>query len=491
MRQAFNCFSECLAYLAQFTDYEKMAKVQYAQSTYNLVRIRRLLTAIGNPHLTAPAIHVAGTKGKGSTARILHFLLRAHGFSCGVYSSPHLVTLLERIRVNESDANEEEFLAAMNVLRPFLIEMYEEAEPTRPTFFEIVTAAAFLIFERRKVDFSIVEVGMGGRLDATNVLQPVASVITLIDYDHMDKLGETLANIASEKAGIIKQSVPTVTSERGIEAFPVIERTARSLEAPLFALGRDFHLNDSTGDIFEVKTWRQTYESLSLAVLGRHQRANAAMAIALLDCLASRGLVSPRPDVVRQALAAVVLPGRIELFRPREPGPFIIIDGAHNPVSMRALAETLDALRKKKAAVSPATPLPAGGFPPEKTVLVVGMSEDKQIENTLREILAQCGIVFFTASANPRAANPERLREIATRAGFFGRAMCVPHVRDALRQACAEAGQDGLVVVTGSFYVAGEALGSQEIRGPDNQVIGACLLAPKAGGLWQKNGLTG
>lgn len=452
MQQGFKSFAECLAYLAQFTDYEKMSRIKYAQSTYNLERMRRLLSTVGDPHLKVPVIHVTGTKGKGSTAWMLHYLLRAHGFSCGLYTSPHLVSLLERIHINEADATEADFLAAMNVLYPSLVEMYREAELARPTFFEIVTAAAFLIFAEKKVDFSVIEVGVGGRLDATNVVQPVACLITLIDYDHMDKLGNTLAQIASEKAGIIKPSAPAVTGERGEEAFPVIEEAAKRCGVPLFVLGRDFQVEAGPGGMFAVKTWRRTYDGLSLPVPGRHQRTNAALAVAVLECLASQKLVSPSPEAVRRAFAALSLPGRIELFHPDPAGPFIVVDGAHNPVSMRALAETLPELCKT------ASEGKAGASPPP-IVLVIGMSEDKQIEETLREILSHVGTVFFTAAANPRAARPERLRDAAARMGYVGKVVCVDTPREALRQAVACAGRDGLVIVTGSFYVAGDVLG--------------------------------
>ncbi|MDQ7778932.1 MAG: folylpolyglutamate synthase/dihydrofolate synthase family protein [Planctomycetota bacterium] len=489
---AFSNFGDCLSYLARFTDYERMARVQYGQTTYNLDRMRRLLDAVGAPHLAVPTVHITGTKGKGSTARMLHHLLRAHGLMSGVYTSPHLVSLLERIHVGDSDVPEAEFVDAMNVLRPYLVEMYEEAELTRPTFFEIVTAVAFLIFRARKAQCAIIEVGVGGRLDATNVVAPLACAVTLVHYDHMDKLGDTIEKIAFEKAGIIKPGVPVVTAEQDAEAYQVIERTAREKGAPLRAIGRDFSVEESGVEEFSVKTWRSRYDRLRLPVIGTHQRRNAAVALALLDCLAEKSVLAPSPELVRMGFASVELQGRLECFSVSNETPLVIIDGAHNEIAMETLAHALrgifenglpESCRIIRAAAhatarrEPRPPADARGktgaprsrkFAKDHTVFVVGMSVDKEMGKALGHIINLAGAIVLTAASNPRAAAPERLLETCRGLGFAGKLLCVPRVADALetaRDLAGVAGPSGLVVVTGSFYVAGEARAVLAARG--------------------------
>jgi len=408
-------YSDALRFLNTFTDYERMAST-YAPGDYNLDRMRRLLTALGNPERAFLSLHIAGTKGKGSTAHMAEAILREAGYRTGLYTSPHLVDMRERIRLGGTPVSEEEFTWAMAEMEP-------ELRRLRPTYFETMTAAAFLIFARRKVDFAVVEVGLGGRLDATNVILPAACAITTIDYDHMDKLGHTLREIAGEKAGILKPGVPAVSSPQAPEARKVL-LVRGELFFPRFQVR-------SRGDVlkFTVRGMGGRRYGLALPVLGEHQAANAATAIALVERSGARC----SPAGVRRALAKVRLPGRVEVLGRR---PWLIVDAAHNPVSARALVEALR------------------GVPRRRTILVFGASADKDYGGMLRTLLPGTDLAIFTRALNPRAAAPsDLLRRARGRA-----AVTAGSVARALGMARKAAGPGDAIVVTGSFYVAGEAL---------------------------------
>jgi dihydrofolate synthase/folylpolyglutamate synthase len=408
-------YSDALRFLNSFTDYERMAST-YAPGDYNLDRMRRLLTALGNPERAFLSLHIAGTKGKGSTAHLAEAILREAGYRTGLYTSPHLVDMRERIRLDGIPVSEKEFTWAM-------ARMESELRRLRPTYFETMTAAAFLIFARRKVEYAVVEVGLGGRLDATNVILPAACAITAIDYDHMDKLGHTLREIAGEKAGILKPGVPVVSSPQPPAARKVL--LARS--TPFFPRFRV----RSRGDVlkFTVDGMGGRRYGLALPALGEHQAANAATAIALVE----RSGAQCSPAQVRRALAGVRLPGRVEVQGRR---PWLIVDAAHNPVSARALVEALRSV------------------PRRRTILVFGASADKDYGEMLRTLLPGTDLAIFTRAAHPRAASPsDLLRRARGRA-----AVTAGSVARALGMARKAAGPRDAIVVTGSFYVAGEAL---------------------------------
>jgi dihydrofolate synthase/folylpolyglutamate synthase len=303
--------------------------------------------------------------------------------------------------------------------------MEPELRRLRPTYFETLTAAAFLLFARKKVDYAVVEVGLGGRLDATNVILPAACAITTIDYDHMDKLGNTLAAIAGEKAGILKPGVPAVSSPQAPAALAVLKSRGEP-ELPRFrVLSRGgFMLK------FEVDGPGGRPLRVELPALGEHQAANAATALALVV----RGGVKPTPSQIRAAFRKVRLPGRVEIVGRR---PWVVVDGAHNPVAARALAGALK------------------GLPRRRTVLVFGASADKDYGAMLKTLLPIADLAIFTRAANPRAAATSELMSKAR-----GRAaLAAGTVARALKLARKAAGPRDAIVVTGSFYVAGEALG--------------------------------
>src|SRR6185295_12038971 len=361
-------------------------------------------------------LHIAGTKGKGSTAHLAEAILREAGYRTGLYTSPHLVDMRERIRLDGVPLSEEDFTRTMAEMEPQLRRL-------RPTYFETMTAAAFLVFAHRGVDYAVVEVGLGGRLDATNVILPAACAITTIDYDHMDKLGHTIREIAGEKAGILKPGVPVVSSPQPPAALRVLRERSTPFFPRFRVRSRGFVLK------FTVEgAGGHSYEC-GLPALGEHQAANAATAIALVERSGAR--ISPA--VVRRAFGKVRLPGRVEVVGRR---PWLIVDAAHNPVSARALAAALKDL------------------PRRRTILVFGASADKDYGAMLRTLLPVADLAIFTRAATSRAAAPSDLMKKAK-----GRAaLAAGSVARALALARKAAGPRDAVVVTGSFYVAGEAL---------------------------------
>lgn len=409
-------YADAVRFLNEFTDYERMASA-YTPGDYNLDRMRRLLAAIGRPDRAFLSLHIAGTKGKGSTAHLAEAILREAGYRTGLYTSPHLVDMRERIRLDGTPVSERDFTAAMAALEP-------ELRRLRPTYFETMTAAAFLLFARKGVEYAVVEVGLGGRLDATNVILPAACAITTIDYDHMDKLGKSLREIAGEKAGILKPGVPAVSSPQP----PAARRVILERGKPLFPR---FRVLSGGGDVLKFILDRpggRPYRC-GLPALGEHQAANAATAVALVE----QGGAGITPAIVRRALRKVRLPGRVEVVGRR---PWVIVDAAHNPVSARALAEALRRVKRRR------------------TVLVFGASADKDYGSMLRTLLPAADLAIFTRAANPRAAAPSDLLNKAR-----GRAAVMAgSVARALAMARKAAGPGDAIVVTGSFYVAGEAL---------------------------------
>ncbi len=363
-------YSDALRFLNSFTDYERMASV-YAPGDYNLERMRRLLSALGNPERAFLSLHIAGTKGKGSTAHLAEAILREAGYRTGLYTSPHLVDLRERIRLDGKILSEQDFTRVMAEMEP-------ELRRLRPTYFETMTAAAFLLFAEKGVDYAVVEVGLGGRLDATNVILPAACAITTIDYDHMEKLGNTLEEIAGEKAGILKPGIPAVSSPQPPAARRVLDKV-NGLIYPRF------RVLSSRGFVVKFTVEDRPHE---LPVLGEHQAANAATALALVE--RSGAIVSS--GAVRRAFRKVRLPGRVERVGRR---PTLIVDAAHNPVSARALAAALR------------------GVPRRRLVLVFGASADKDYRGMLASLLPAADLAIFTKASNPRAAAPSDLMILA------------------------------------------------------------------------------
>jgi dihydrofolate synthase/folylpolyglutamate synthase len=437
-------YEAALDYLFSATDYEKMRRVRYNADTFSLDRMRRLLERLGSPERRLRSVHVAGTKGKGSTSALAHAIAAACGLKTGLYTSPHLIDIRERIRVGRDEIAPEDLERLIHAARPHVERLREEGDPA--TFFEIFTALAFAHFAASGVDLAVVEVGLGGRLDATNVLTPDVSVLTAISIDHVEQLGGTLWAIAGEKAGIVKPGVPVVSQPQPPEALEVIVRACRAAGSPLMLVGRDVTYAWSPapgggrrGIRVSVRTPLAAYEDLFVPLMGEHQALNAAAAIAAAECVGPmRGRLTP--EAVRRALAGVQWPGRMEYLAGP---PEMVLDGAHNRASMERLAEGL-----------------AQHFPGRRIVIVFASAADKDVDGMLAvpaERMPGTPVVF-TRTDNPRAADPA---DLASRFASLGgqAAEMTADVPAALRRAAELAAPDALIVACGSLYLVGEIKG--------------------------------
>jgi dihydrofolate synthase/folylpolyglutamate synthase len=415
-----------------FTDYEKKGLAAYAPENYNLDRVRGLLAMLGEPQLAFQAVHITGTKGKGSTAAMIESVLRAAGYRTALYTSPHLHTFRERIQVSGALIPEEDVVRLIQEMQPLLDQI------PGITTFEVMTGLAFAWFGEQGVQWAVVEVGLGGRLDATNVLTPAVAVITSISRDHTGILGETRAQIAAEKAGIIKRGVPVVSSPQSDEALAVIEATCRLLDVPLTLVGRDW-----TWQAGHVNLDRQTFivthgpdviGEYHIPLLGTYQATNATTAIATLSLLEERG-VKLSPEAIRTGLSSVRWPGRLEILG-RE--PLVVVDSAHNGDSARKLMEALVTL-----------------FDFRRSTIVLGASSDHVTPGLLQALLASPDRAIATATQHPRAARPSWIRQRAAELGFdIEVSETVPQAMDL---ALADAGPKDLVCCTGSVFLAAEA----------------------------------
>ena len=426
--------SDALDYLFTSTDYEKMSKVRYNLTTFDLTRMERLLKGLGNPEKKIPFAHVAGTKGKGSTAEMLCAIASLSGARTGIFTSPHLVDFTERIRIGAEHIPESDIHLLIERLYPVRQSMKSVAPENDPTFFEMLSAIALLYFSRKKVDLAVLEVGLGGRIDSTNVVSPAVTGITVIDFVHTQQLGDTLEKIAYEKAGIIKQDIPVVIAPQDEGARRVIMSRANEKSAPIFEIGKDVQILPGEGSTFSVKTKNELYEKLSLNLIGDFQRVNAAIAVAMAEVLHEKDILRFDRDTVRKALLNVRLPARIEMIKKK---PFLILDGAHNRVSARQLRKTI-----------------ASRVPFKRLHLVIAMSADKDVDGFLDEILP-ADTVTCTGTGSPRQLAPRELVE-KVRARGISNVTATDFPAEALKQSLALAGKEDLVLVTGSFYLAGE-----------------------------------
>jgi len=413
-----------------------MHRVTKATSVFGLSRMNKLLEHCGNPHLDLRAAHIAGTKGKGSTAAMLASVLAEAGYTVGLYTSPHIYDIRERIQINGEWIGEDDVTRHLNNLYDYLEEARPGGDTYAPTFFETFTVIAFLHFLERNVHAAVVEVGLGGRLDATNVLRPDACAITPVSFDHTEKLGPELPKIAWEKAGIIKPGVPVVSGVQRPEALDVIRARCAELDAPLRVVGDDITVAAGAGGLFSVKTWRRRLDGLTVPLVGRHQRENAAAAIGLAELLCECGFDISDGDIHR-GVASVKWPGRIQTVAG---SPEVIVDGAHNPASVTVLTDVLAALPKKK------------------TILVFGVAGDKDVPSMLR-LLAPHGDEFlFTRTGNPRAAEPEELKAMLAEIDPAKPARALDAPADALEAARRLATPGDRICITGSMYLAGDVL---------------------------------
>ncbi|MDI6710534.1 MAG: folylpolyglutamate synthase/dihydrofolate synthase family protein [Bacillota bacterium] len=424
-----------------------IAQVQALTGTHfalGLGRVRRLLARLGDPHQGRRFIHVGGTNGKGSVTAMLENILRTAGYRVGAFISPHLQSYTERYRIDGRPVAPEELAALLEGLLPHLDAL--AAECAAPTEFEAHTAAALSLFAAYALDLAILEVGLGGRLDATNVILPEVAVITNVSIDHVAYLGRTVREIAAEKAGIIKDGVPLVTAAAG-ESLEVIAAACEAHHAPLILVGRDVTweaggavqnggagLRVRPGQTVTLYGRLQTYRDLYIPLRGPHQQANAACAVAAAEVLAERGWDRITPDAVRTGLAETRWPGRFEVFPGR---PAVILDGAHNAAGAAALAETLRLHN------------PVGCF-----VFVLGILDDKERATMVRLLAPLAVAVVVTRPPGPRAEGWRELASILRQTGVV-RVEVEEEPRTALDRARGLAGPDGTVVVAGSLYLVG------------------------------------
>jgi len=437
-------YQQALDYLYSFIDYETMHLPRSAVN-YDLRRMEELLFRLGNPHLAARSVHIAGTKGKGSVAAMVTAVLTASGYTTGLYTSPHLNDLRERIRVDGELITEEELVALVERLKPEVEAVNEKATYGELTTFELLTALGFAHFKLKGVDFQVLEVGLGGRLDATNVIQPEVGIITSISFDHTEVLGSSLTEIAREKAGIIKPGSMVVTSPQADEVAQVIEKACRSCKAELIKVGSDVVWQslgfDAERQSLEVKGRLGNYR-LSIPLLGRYQLENAATAVAALEVLAGRGFNISRDSIV-SGLAKASWPGRFQILSRR---PLLVVDGAHNPDSARKLRQSL-----------------VQYFDFARAILVIGVSSDKDVAGIISELVPLFDKVIVTRSRHPRAMALEQL--IATFRRYGVEVQAVEAVSEALSLALSMAGTGDLVCVAGSLFVVGEAIEQTKIHG--------------------------
>ena len=405
-----------------------------------LETVQALASAVGNPQQKFPAVHIAGTNGKGSTAAMTEAVLRAAGFRVGLYTSPHLISITERVRVDDSDISETDFARLATLVRQAGETLVAEGKlAAPPTFFEQVTTIGYLHFAEHKVDLVVLEVGLGGRLDATNICQPVVTAITPIGFDHQQYLGNTLAAIAGEKAGIIKENVPVIVALQPDEAMQAIAARAKDLKAPLISVaGESFSVE--SGNVGQYRLRYRNYNAL-LNLRGRHQAENAMTAILIAEQLRQLGWKIDQ-QAIEKGLSSANWPGRLQLIEsPKFPTPMlpILIDGAHNPAG----AETLRNFLAENYAGVPIT-------------LIFGTMADKPAIEMAELLFPIAQQVILTQAENPRAASPQSIAEQTKT--LRQDSVCAETLAEALLKAANITPADGLIVVCGSLYLAGELL---------------------------------
>jgi dihydrofolate synthase / folylpolyglutamate synthase len=442
-------YQQALDYLYSFIDYSLQRTYTYSDHAFDLGRVHALLALLGDPHRKFAVIHVAGTKGKGSVSAMADSVLRAAGYRVGFYSSPHLIDFCERIRMGGSPIAPGRLTDLVDGLRGAV-----EKIPGLTTF-EITTATAFRFFAEERADVVVAEVGLGGRLDATNVVTPQVAVITSLSFDHTHLLGNTLAEIAREKAGIIKPEIPVVSSPQEGEAMRVLLDVAAERRAPLTLVGRDWHFSprnhDLDGQSFDL--WSAREQALmdemldrsgepqwmpmryEIPLLGYHQVINAVTAVAALHVLKDRGWKIP-DAAIREGLRSVRWEGRFQVLNR---SPLVIVDSAHNRDSARRLRTALDDY-----------------VPGRRIVLLFGASDDKDIAGMLDELSPRLLRMVATRSTHPRAADPEKIAALARERGFPAEVVVDP--AQALESALRLAGSEGVLLAAGSLFLAGAVL---------------------------------
>ena len=440
--RAFSSYPQALKYLGDRVNIERTRPARVDRNAFKLDRMRGLLDALDNPQRDIRCVHVAGSKGKGSVTEMCAAALGGCGFAVGVFTSPHLADVRERIRIGSTVIDEESFTSTMTRVARAAATL--PASIGEPTYFEVVTALGLCYFAEQAVDLAVIEVGLGGRLDSTNLVEPEVTAITEIQREHTALLGQSLEEIAREKAGIFKPGVPALTVPQAPEVMAVLKDAAEAVGAPLGVLGEDvdftwrFEASPDLGPHVRVcvSTPNTSFEHLPVPLAGEHQALNCGLALAILDRLRERGIETAEIDVAR-GLSQTLVNGRMEMVYD---SPRIMIDGAHNPESIRALVKSIGAHTKF-----------------DSMVAIFGCATDKDVNGMLQEIaLGADKIIFTWAGDSARAADPKdlakRFIEISPKMTQVAQTC-----KEAINMAARAVGRDDLICVTGSFHLAGEA----------------------------------
>jgi len=419
------------------TEYEKCLSEMFALRRFGIIlgleTIKKITESIGNPQERFASVHIAGTNGKGSIASCLAAVLQAAGYRVGLYTSPHLVRFNERIKVNNREISDQEAVDAYKAVR--------EAEygDREPTFFEYTTAMAFYHFSRCNVEWAVIETGMGGRMDATNILNPAVSVISNLSHEHQMYLGNTLSQISAEKGGIIKQAIPVVAGVRQKEALTVLRNISDSKSASFYRLGGDFRVRRTKGNRFSYFGLDHTWRDLRIGLKGNHQIENAAIVLAVCELLMKGRDNLPALNIplksIRNGLEKNRWPGRLEQILA---APLVILDGAHNLSAVRNLSKYM-----------------AENLSDRRITLVAGILDDKSYESMLQKLLPNCSRVILTRSKIDRSLEPEKLYPIAKR--VVSDVTIIHDVGKAVQHALKTVSPDEAVCIAGSLYVVGEA----------------------------------
>ena len=431
-------FHDTLRYLYGLVDYEKRRIERYSPREFKIERVQGLLEKMGNPYENYPTLHIAGTKGKGSVSAMMAVFAQAGGLKVGLYTSPHLHTYRERIQINGEPISRDAMTNLVDEMRPLI-----ETVPGVTTF-EVTTALAFLYFARHNVDLAVMEVGLGGRLDATNVILPLISVITSLSLDHTKLLGNTIGQIAYEKGGIIKPGVPVISAPQPEEAIEVLQSITAERHAPLIQVGKDWQWQQGMrlahGQMLTVNKTLPTYSpsdfegEYELVLLGDFQLENATVAVAAADVLHNQGHAWATPAAMHTALRTVHWPGRLEILN-REPP--VVVDCAHNPYSAQKLVESL-----------------TSWFPGKRWIIIYGASRDKDIPGMLNALIPVSEHMIVTRSYHPRAAAPYELADMCADLGKGAEIAIDP--RRALDQAEPHLSADTGILATGSVFLVAD-----------------------------------
>lgn len=434
-------YQEALEYLNSFFDCEK--DTNYSYSDMKLDRVKQLLSKLGNPQDKFKSIHIAGTKGKGSTCAFIFTILKEAGYKAGLYTSPHLIDFKERIKISYHDSMEE--------TRERLIEqdevcaLIEQIKPHADTieglkFFEIYTVLAFMFFAAQKIEFAVLETGLGGRLDATNVVKPLICALSAISLEHTQILGNSIQKIAREKAGIIKKDTLVVTVSQFPQAWDEIQLACKNNNAKLYQIGKDFLYdvvgNNLDGSIFDFKSKDVDYHGLHIKLVGQFQVVNAALALGVIDLLRLHEIFIPS-IAIRRGLEATYWPGRMHVVHKN---PFLVLDGAQNPASAQVLRAAVNMI-----------------FIPKKSILIFGVCKDKDVRGMMQYLGRQQNMIILTQSQNPRAMDVDELEKILV--PFKRIIKKTRSVQEAIELAYKTSdSKDDLILITGSLYIVGEAI---------------------------------